>query len=261
MSFRVKEYDIKTEKIFSLGMRIVFLSDLHLTEHGKKNEKLLQKIYDLEPDLVLVGGDMVVGKKNCPVTIAEELMQALAKRYPVYYALGNHEQRMKMKQEWFGDQYPEYYKTLVNAGVRVLDNDRADLTLNGNKLAVYGLNLSLRNYKRFNRAELPYEKMEKCLAKPDSDRYNILLAHHPRFAKAYFSWGADLILSGHVHGGVMRLGKQPVISPDFQLFPKYGYGHFFNGTSHMLVSGGLGEHTIPFRIFNPKELVCINLNK
>ena len=93
----------------------------------------------------------------------------------------------------------------------------------------------------------------------DKNVTNILLAHNPKYADSYFEWGADVILSGHVHGGVMRLGEKAVISPDIQLFPKYGYGKINRGNQTMIVSSGIGEHTIPFRIFNPRELVVIDL--
>ena len=120
--------------------------------------------------------------------------------------------------------------------------------------------MSLEYYKRFDRHQLPIEEIQSSLGDiEDVNVINILLAHHPRYADTYFSWGADLILSGHVHGGVMRLGKKAVISPDIQLFPKYGYGKIRRVDQTMIVSGGIGEHTIPFRFFNPRELVLIEI--
>lgn len=261
MSFRVKHYEIKSEKICSKSIRVVFLSDLHLTEHGVGNQKLLMKIDELRPDVVLIGGDMVVGKEEHPTDVAESLIAALAKKYPVYCALGNHEQRMKKRIHRFGQMYQAYVDKLISSGAHVLDNDCEEFVLGEDVICIYGLSLPLNNYKRFARHELADNTLDVYLGKIDKKKFNILLAHHPRFAKSYFSWGADLTLSGHIHGGVMRLGKKAVISPDFQIFPKYGYGHFIEKEKHMLISGGLGEHTIPFRIFNPKELLCIDIYK
>lgn len=261
MSFRVKHYEIKSEKIRADLIRIVFLSDLHLTEHGAGNKKLISKIDELRPDVVLVGGDMVIGKENHSVDVAEGLLRTLAENYSVYCALGNHELRMKNKTERFGQMYQGYYDKLVAGGIHILDNSSEEFMIGKDAFCVWGLSLPLNNYKRFARHELSDDTVKKYLGMADKEKYNILLAHHPRFAQSYFDWGADLILSGHIHGGVMRLGKRAVISPDFQVFPKYGYGHFQEQEKHMLISGGLGEHTVPFRIFNPKELLCIDIYK
>lgn len=260
MSFRVKKYIVRTDK-FHPGQKIsaVFLSDLHLTEHGKKNSRLIDEILSLRPDLVLVGGDMVTGKEECPTTVAEELLSILAKKFPVYYALGNHEKRLKEKTERFKDRYALYLRRLKAAGVIVLDNEHLEIRVQKERISIYGLTLPLVHYHRFTRHILPIQEIYDSLGTVNKNNYSILLAHHPRFADTYFEWGADLILSGHIHGGVMRFFHKAFISPDFQLFPKYGYGRFVRGWQNLLISGGLGEHTIPFRIFNPKELLLIEI--
>ena len=87
-----------------------------------------------------------------------------------------------------------------------------------------------------------------------------MLAHYPKYFETYVSWKADLILSGHYHGGIVRLGgKYPVVGNDFTLFPKYAYGYYEKEQSVMLVSAGLGEHTIPLRLWNPRELVVADI--
>ena len=102
--------------------------------------------------------------------------------------------------------------------------------------------------------------MANKLGNPDRDRYSILLAHNPEHFQAYVSWGADLILSGHVHGGIIRLPfLGGVVSPAMKLFPKYDGGLFSQGNSHMVLSRGLGTHTIPVRINNKAELVVVEL--
>ncbi len=240
---------------------MVFLSDLHLTEHGDSNQELIDTVVELNPDLVLAGGDLVTAKEGYATTIAEELVYRLAKRFPVYYALGNHEMRYKMKPERFGDAYECFLRRILAAGVHLLDDEWEEIYIKGNKLRIYGLSLPLMHFRRFTRHKLPIEEITDRFGTIDNTCYNILLAHHPRFAETYAAWGADLTLSGHVHGGVMRLGKQAVISPDFQLFPKFGYGQHELEEKNLLISGGLGEHSIPFRIFNPKELLYIEINQ
>ena len=94
----------------------------------------------------------------------------------------------------------------------------------------------------------------------DESKYNILLAHNPEYFKKYAAWGADLVVSGHVHGGIMRLPFiGGVIAPSFRLFPKYSGGQYQSGDTIMLLSTGLGSHTLPFRIFNPGQLVVLEL--
>lgn len=258
MGFRVKQYTIQSNKVTD-KIRIAFLSDLHLTEHGAANENLIREIDQLEPDLILIGGDMVIGREDCTTAVAEELLTKLTRKYLVWYGLGNHEQRLKEKEDRFGDTYEWYRRRLASMGVQILDNTYQNIDIKGNALSIYGLSLPLDYFKRFVRKKLPLEEIEELLGKPVENRFCLLLAHHPRYAETYFEWGADMVLSGHIHGGVMRLGKQPVISPDFQLFPKYGYGKFEKNDQCLLISGGLGEHTIPFRLFNPKELVLVDI--
>lgn len=258
MSFRVASYTVKTNKLKACNrLSMVFLSDLHLTEHGVANGELIRKINELHPDMVLIGGDMVTAKEGYPTAIAEELVCALSKDFPVYYALGNHEMRYKVKQERFGNAYELFAGRLKNMGVHILDDVCARIS--DKNINIYGLSLPLMHFRRFTRHKLPLEEITDRIGLPDREKFNLLLAHHPRYAETYVSWGADLTLSGHVHGGVMRIGKRPVISPDFQLFPKYGYGEHSFETQKLLISAGLGEHTIPFRIFNPKELLYIEI--
>ena len=95
---------------------------------------------------------------------------------------------------------------------------------------------------------------------PDESRFNILLAHNPDYFKNYVKWGADMTLSGHVHGGVVRIPFWiGVISPMCMLFPKYSGGMYKKNDRAMIVSRGMGMHTIPLRMFNPAEIVVIRI--
>lgn len=102
------------------------------------------------------------------------------------------------------------------------------------------------------------KELDELLGRPSKEKFEILLAHTPKYAETYVKWGGDLIFSGHYHGGMMRLPfLGGVISPDFRLFPKYSKGQFTFGEQHLIVGAGLGEHTIPLRIWNPRELVMV----
>lgn len=104
------------------------------------------------------------------------------------------------------------------------------------------------------------EELEKRFGQPDPDRITILLAHNPRYKKEYLSWGATVTFCGHYHGGVMMFGKRRgAISPDFRLFPGECGGIHKKGEHAVIVSAGLGEHTIPLRIHNPRELTILRI--
>ena len=103
--------------------------------------------------------------------------------------------------------------------------------------------------------------MPTALGKAKEDTFNILLAHNPEFFPSFRKWNPDLTLAGHVHGGVMRLPFiGGVISPSFRIFPHYDGGVFQEEGKQMIISRGLGSHTIPIRIFNPGELVVLQLH-
>ena len=95
---------------------------------------------------------------------------------------------------------------------------------------------------------------------PDPEVFHILLAHNPVYFDTYAAWGADLTLSGHLHGGIIRIpGIGGLITPQAQLFPKYDRGLISVNGKYMVVSAGLGEHTVPIRIFNPPQLILITV--
>jgi predicted MPP superfamily phosphohydrolase len=102
--------------------------------------------------------------------------------------------------------------------------------------------------------------LEKTLPKLDKSKCNLLIAHNPDYFEKYAQWGADLVLSGHVHGGIMKLPLVGgVIAPSYRIFPKYDGGIFRSGKTTMLLGRGMGSHTLPFRFFNPAELYAVTL--
>ena len=261
-TFRVTNYAISSEKLNGMNeKRIVFLSDLHNQEYGCNNSKLLQKIKEQNPSLILVGGDMLIGKKNVSTHVAETFIIELTKIAPVYYANGNHEFRMKAYEEIYEGKNKEYKEKLEQHGVIFLENDYVELELGNKKIEIYGLEIPKETYKKFTKVALTLQQMEELLAKSEDDHYRILLAHNPVFMDTYEAWGADLILSGHLHGGVVRLpGIGGVISPQFKLFPKYSGELTVKDNCSIVVSKGLGTHTIPIRFLNPAEVVVLSIN-
>lgn len=240
--------------------RIVFLSDLHNRVYGSQNDSLLEKIRSVEPGLILIGGDMLIGKRNASPKQALELIRRLPEIAPVYYALGNHEQRLKSHVEKYGDVMYYYKKELTAAGVHFLENESADVLLPGLELRVTGLALPLDSYEKIKHTSITGRDVKKLTGPADKSRYQILLAHNPAYVPAYKRWGADLVLCGHLHGGILRIpGWRGVVTPQATLFPKYSGEMTVEDNTAVVVSKGLGTHTVNLRIFNPAEVVVIHL--
>lgn len=239
--------------------RAVVLADLHNKCYGKNNKLLLAAVRDCKPDFILVAGDIPTAKEGKGLDIAISLMRELAKDYPVYYGSGNHEHRMKLYPETYGDMGERYEEALREAGVHRLVNEHVFLKEYG--IGIYGSEIDKFYYKRFGVQPMREDYLESILGKPKAEQYTVLIAHNPDYFPQYAAWGADLVLSGHVHGGMVRIpfwGKG-VVSPNVRLFPKYDGGIFKEDKSTMLLSRGLGMHTIPVRLFNPGELLVVEL--
>lgn len=238
----------------------VVLADFHNAVFGEHNEELLQAIRNADPSLILSAGDLVLGKAGrCGVDSAVELLGELTRRYPVYCVDGNHEQRMAEQRDRFGASYEKYVQEIRSLGVTLLNNSCQLLEVNRMKLAIYGYVPEWRYYGHGRCPRMPVQELEAALGEPVENAYRILLAHHPVYFETYASWGADLTLSGHLHGGIVRLpGLGGVISPGWTLFPKYDHGMYNIEEKRMIVSAGLASHTIKLRVNNPPELVVID---
>lgn len=261
-TFRLKKYEIFSSKIKEKEVRLAFLTDLHGLEFGEKNRELIQAVRAFSPDAVLSAGDLII--RGIPETFqaAESLLIRLAEEFPVCCSLGNHEYKVLEAEEYkdMREMYEEYEDRLKKAGISVLHNEKKRRSFGKNQVSFYGLELPLCYYYKPKSPVLTREEMEGFVGEPDKGVFSVLLAHNPKYGNAYFSWGADLILSGHYHGGVVRLGENTgLISPQLHIFPPFCCGKFKRGEQHMLVSAGLGEHTIPVRIHNPRELLLITV--
>ncbi|MCH5250724.1 MAG: metallophosphoesterase [Lachnospiraceae bacterium] len=251
-------YEIESKKI-GREFTVVLLSDLHNKSFGVQNEKLLKAIDELSPDAVITAGDMITAQRSEKYKIAASFMEKLAAKYPVYYGMGNHEHCVGEEPDRFGDIYEKYMEILYKAGIEPLINE--NVSLPSANIKVCGLQMDRRRYYgKFIKKAMPENYLTGILGKADRNSFQILIAHNPDYFEDYAKWGADLVVSGHVHGGLMQLPVLGgVISPKLTLFPKYDGGKFEYGNSVMLLSRGLGTHTLPIRIFNPGELVFVRL--
>lgn len=259
--FQTVHYHLQSRKIKS-PVTIVMLADLHNHLYGEGNKNLLGEIEKLSPDFVCLAGDMLIGNSKIPYEVGQETVMALAKKYQVFYGLGNHEARMKHDIEIYGTRYQEYMNPIEALGVKVLVNESTTYQVGENQFRIYGYDLPMKYFKKFNRYVFEGHQIEEALGKCESSDtcYKILLAHNPVHFKQYAAWGADLTLSGHLHGGIIRLPFiGGVITPQAKLFPRYSAGKYKLDEKHLIVSRGLGTHTIPIRFNNKPELSVIHL--
>ena len=254
--FHTVEYYISTPKVEREHSYVV-LADLHNKVYGENNTKLLKKIEELQPEGILIAGDILTAKPGKSYQVALDLIRKLASKYPIYYGMGNHETRLFLYPEVYGDMGVCFERDINACGVKLLRNEMVGCD---DGLRIHGLDMKREYYKRFKKYPMEREYLKNTLNKVDKDQFEILLAHNPDYFEEYAAWGADLVLSGHVHGGMMRLPiLGGVVSPAFKLFPKYDGGMFKHKSSIMILSRGLGMHTIPIRIFNPGELISLKI--
>lgn len=257
--FVIRKHSIKHEKI-KKDYRAVVLSDLHNKQFGKKNALLLKAIDAQKPDGIWIAGDILTARPGKSPEPAIELLTALAKKYPIFYANGNHEHRLKLYPETYGDMAEKYAEALGKIGIQPMVNEQR--LLEQENIRIYGAEIDREYYKRFTIPDMKREYLTEIMGEPVGENYVVLLAHNPDFFPVYAGWGADLVLSGHVHGGMVRIpGWKGVVSPNVRFFPKYDGGTFVEGKSTMILSRGLGMHTIPIRLFNPGELIVIDFSQ
>jgi hypothetical protein len=262
LNLEVNFYDIKSSLIPKdfLGMRFIVLADLHNNSFGVGNEKLLKEIDKSHPDFIIVAGDMMVSSKPDEYGVAYSLLSKLAKKYPIYYGIGNHEQRVMPGGIYFNENYVTYQNKLQELGVRFLVNQTLIIKRKDSKLCITGLMIDKEFFMKIKQPEMSKEYIQKLVGIRDKGCYNILIAHNPMYFDTYKDWGADLTLSGHLHGGIVRLPLLGgIISPQYQILPKYDAGRFDEDGKTLLVSKGLGMHTIKLRMFNKPELMVVTL--
>lgn len=259
--FETVHYHLQSKKIKS-PVTLVMLADLHNHLYGENNEILLGEIDRISPDFVCIAGDMLIGNTKISYEPAQQIVLALKEKYQVFYGLGNHEARMKHDVEIYGTLYEEYMEPIVQKGVCVLANECVDYQVGENEFRIYGYDLPMNYFEKFNHYAFEASQIESVFGKgEDSENsFHILLAHNPVYFKQYAQWGADLTLSGHLHGGIIRLPfLGGVITPQAKLFPRYSAGKYTIDEKNIIVSRGLGTHTIPIRFNNQPELSVIHL--
>lgn len=260
--FVFKGYTIFNDKIKTDEVKIALISDLHNVDHGNNNEAVLKTIDDYKPHFICFAGDIVNASldSDCDYTKTLEFIKKLSEKYEICYGIGNHEDRLDRKRDVFKDKYDVLVSKLKEMGVPLMDNTSRVFEEYG--LKVYGLNLDHDYYRKFITKSFDDNYLDYTIGHPDEKYVNILIAHNPEHFKQYSEWGADVVFSGHVHGGIIRIPYfGGVISPAMKLFPKYDGGLFSEYGSVMILSRGLGTHSVPVRINNKAEVVGVTIKK
>ncbi|MBR2785748.1 MAG: metallophosphoesterase [Clostridia bacterium] len=254
---KVTEYRVVNSKIPKAfnNLNIVQISDTHSKMFGKNNEKLIKLVESTNPDIIVMSGDIIAGKKG-DIQKAIEMFKPLYQKYPVYYSIGNHELMLDK------NKLNKYLKMLENNGVKVLIDNSSYYEKNGEKIRIIGINYD-ENANMENNSIDKNENFVKIIKDKfndiNKDEYNILIAHDPENFELYEKIKPDLIFSGHDHGGLIRFGKVALLSPRKKFFPKYAYGKNTINDTTMITSSGIGNARIPIRLFNRPEIVKVIL--
>lgn len=252
------DYEVKSSNLPQAfdGYRIVQISDLHNTQFGKGNERLLEMIRSAQPDIIAITGDLIDSRRT-NIKIALEFAEEAVKIAPCYYITGNHEIRDEALEELLDG--------LRAAGVTVLRGEAVELNKEDQFIRLVGIDdpsliSRMEDLEEMDDiGKLESEITQQMLEGFQSQHYTVLLAHKP-FA-VYCELGFDLTLTGHNHGGQIRLPWLGGLYGQGEFFPEYDAGMFCQDETAMVVSRGLGNSLFPFRINNRPEVVVVTLRK
>lgn len=244
----VSKHVFESEKVPASfdGLRIVQVSDLHDALFGDNQQKLIAKVQATNPDYIFITGDVIDSNRH-DLQQSLQAVKGLVEIADVYYVLGNHEVAT--------NKVSEIYETLSSLGVHIMPNESTVLERNGERLAIVGIEDPLMGTSTEEMLEIATTYL------PD-DMLKLLLAHLLEMFRTYVNNGIDLVFSGHAHGGQVRIpGLGGLVAPGQGLFPKYTAGVYEEGRTKMVVSRGLGNSSVPYRIFNLPEIIVMDLKK
>ena len=233
------------------GFRIAQVSDLHNAEMGKDNEKLISMLVEAAPDIIVITGD-IIDSRNTNVDVALDFAEQAVKIAPCYYVTGNHEARV--------DEYSNLKDGLTELGVIVLEDAKTEIVCLGESIVLVGVtDPSFETDYLFGDDETVMQSKLKELIN-EEDGYVVFLSHRPELFATYVKNKVDLVFSGHAHGGQFRLPfVGGIVAPNQGVFPKYDAGIYSEGDTNMVVSRGVGNSIIPFRVNNRPEVILIEL--
>lgn len=248
----VSHYEIKSDKLNQKynNYKIMLLTDLH---NRDITEKLVKIVNEENPNIIVMSGDMINEKVDGFdnfFNLCEEL-----KDKTIYYVFGNHEENMSDEKQ---NEFIEKIKEKTN--VILLNNDKVELD---DSFTIYGFSPQVKYYLASTKEKIDLNYIEERIGKIDINKFNLLISHDPLLYNLYSKYGFDMVLSGHLHGGIINIPfVGGLLSPDFTFFPKYYKGVNKIENTNLVISRGLGYgYMIPIRVFNRGEVVIINLMK
>lgn len=246
---KIVHYSIKSDEV-SNEIKLALITDLHNCGYGKNQQQLLKEIDKEKPDAILLGGDIF--DDDYITENAFTLIESLADDYKLYYVSGNHEW-------WSGDMY-ELFGYLDSVGVITLRGESDVLEVGDSRITICGIDDPAVIF--YDEEYADFDEQLASVGKSLGKGFNLLLSHRPNHEDMYFDYDFDLVLSGHAHGGQVRIPflLNGLYAPNQGLFPRVAGGRydFENGT--MIVSRGLSrENTIVPRVFNRPELVFVSI--
>lgn len=225
------------------GLKIVQISDLHHAKFGKAQQKLIERVKEEKPDMIVITGDLV-DRYQYNLDRSLQAVEGFVKIAPVYYVVGNHEVSL--------NDVPTITALLKEIGVHALANESIPYFKNGAGIDIVGIDDPLNG-------KSTEEMLDEALMNK-AHPFQLLLAHRPEFYKEYAAYDIDLTFNGHAHGGQIRIpGVGGLIDHQLNLFPKHIEGVEQHDQMTQVISRGLGNSRVLLRIFNPPEIVVTTL--
>ena len=247
----VRTYAITSNKLNEGSIiRIVLISDLHSYIFGSDQQPLIQKIIQQEPDLILLAGDIADDRRPNDGTWL--LVDGIRDTAPIFYVAGNH--------EYFGDERFEMFRyELQSKGVRILSDEYEQIEVQGNTLIVAGIEDPDKQKYLVPDYDQAQSMQDNFTHLSDLTYYKILISHRPERIYQYLEYSFDLIVSGHAHGGQVRIPfiLNGLYAPNQGWFPNYAGGLYRHGDVVHIVNRGLVIYPWIPRIFNPPEISVI----
>lgn len=246
-------YQIRSERIkenFN-NYKIIQISDFHNVKSKYLQRSIIKSLKDEKPDLIVITGD-VIDSNRTDINVTLDFIDNVKNIAPIYYVNGNHESRI--------NDYDILKNGLVKFGVQVLSNDLVEINVHDDTIYLMGVNdpMMLHNSSM---SESDILNKEVSSINRTNEYFTILLSHRPEHLNVYVNNNIDLVFTGHAHGGQIRIPFiGGVVAPNQGLFPKYTSGIHKKNETQMIISRGIGNSVLPFRINNRPELVIVTLN-
>jgi len=233
-NFKINRVELQTEKL-DKEIRITQITDFHSNDRVDLGG-IIESVRLFDPHFIALTGD-IIDFKTVDFSLSYELIERLVETgKPVYFVYGNH--------EYGNPHFREFVNGIEDRGIEILDENSVGLTIGDNTLMIYGSDFYSTS-----------DGYEKLFSNVDAEYFNILLAHSPNRPIPYLHEEIDLMLSGHTHGGQVRLPiVGGVLSPGEGFFPEYDKGLMKVGDTTLYIDSGLGNSVLPIRLFNPVQI-------